>query len=164
MTYAAPPSGQKKNKSDLDAAYLYDNKLFKLSDDDDSFSTSVKDYANPFKSRWYASILSTSNSIGGEEQDDSDDDTENVHSGELTLRSSSLDTESDTCAPQVEHMPSSKALTKYAYIRYPTYRYNRRNCQKQIHDTLNDGNYFSSNNYAGPIALSRYNLYFSRSD
>ena len=55
------------------------NQLFRASDDDEYFLEYVKEHAQPFKTRWYASISNASNFIG-DEQDDSDDDADEIAS------------------------------------------------------------------------------------
>lgn len=55
---------------------LNEEKLCGSSDNDDDFKEYLKLNANPFKTRWYASISNTTAGTPCEEQDDSDDDAE----------------------------------------------------------------------------------------
>lgn len=93
---------------------MYHDRFFRDSDDDENFKDFLKDYAGPFRSKWYASINNTV-SDATEEQDDSDGDAEGGADCGIPIDPAGADTESvaATATPS-----KSKTESRYSYIRY----------------------------------------------
>lgn len=101
----------------------------------------MKEHAQPFKTRWYASISNSSDFIA-EEQDDSDDDADTVvPEPQSDIYSSDRPEIASTLPATVESLAIARALSPSVSARLPHVRYYTDVLHKKVFGSRNDDEY-----------------------